>query len=945
MIMGNKIVLTILGVSLLFLKCANLMGGSTETSSRVSSMLYNPGGSPAANAKVCFYRHDNDPRPGQGPGATDSTFTDTNGNYAVALDTGTYNVLANSDSGLAFQGSIRASGGSHVNPPACTLKTPGTLHGVVQLQPGDDSRTVFILFLGTHFYTTPDDAAGNFSTEPMAGGKYRVRILTTLPDYQVMDTSFNIKAGKDSVLADTIRLKYTGILTPKNLKVSFDTLHQTVDLSWDMPDTSLLSGYNVYRSIKGQNFSLVTQTPLPKTQTTYYDTGLTVGTVYEYRVVSRTTAGIESKMVDYDADTALVVSSSLVTTIFSWSSVNTIHDTASINDTVKVIVSYSNPTRKIDSIEWYVDTAQLPCRTKIDSSLSGRDTLTYYCPAQAGLRQLIVKAIDAANTVWKDTFKLWVILDAPKIVFLSGDTIIDYGGTVRCSVYVRQEFGAISIEIDSAKSGTYKSIGSLGLSGGKAHTFSTGSACGWDSVKVRVTDDDGNIVIRGFKLDIRPRSLSITSIDSTTTIITVNYSQSQESDFTQYRIYRNAINSVDTLSELWATISASGTVSYTTPTPSYAWTPRYYRVYQKDNEGLWSRGSNVVYGNIINTLPSKPEILYPINNGDTIWSDETIRWTSSSDPNQNVTYSVMINPDNTGYTIDSTGIADTIFRLKKHNNSGSTIAIKIVTSDGVGGNTESDARAGVTLKPVISGSMRLVTAGSFTDNNGNMATISNNFWIDTVEVTSGLWDSIMKNQVSTSNKPAGSVNWYEAVIFCNERSKEEGLDTVYSYTNLCKNCAVLDGGVQTRDTVEGTVCHWERNGYRLPTEDEWELAAKAKRNLEYSTIDGTWDCTKANTIECSTGVDTVASFPSNPCGIYDMCGNVHEWVWDWDGDTNRINQRIDYKGELIGNQKIHRGGSFAQWISTARTNSRARWFPRLRGLESDWFGFRCVRNQ
>ncbi|MGA2508216.1 MAG: hypothetical protein ABSF80_12150, partial [Chitinispirillaceae bacterium] len=308
-------------------------------------------------------------------------------------------------------------------------KTPGTLHGVVQLQPGDDSRTVFILFLGTHSYTTPDDAAGNFSTEPMAGGKYRARILTTLSDYQVMDTNFTIKAGKDSVMADTIRMKYTGIPTPKDLKVSFDTLHQTVDLSWAMPDTSLLSGYNVYRSIKGQNFSLVTQTPLPKTQTVYYDTGLTVGTVYEYRVVSRTQAGVESKMIETPGDTALIVSASMVTTLFSWSSVNTIHDTASINDTVKVIVNYSNPTRKIDSVYWYLDTAQLPRRTKIDSSLSGKDSLTYYCPAQAGLRQLIVKAVDAGNTTWRDTFKLWVILDAPK-ANAGNDTVVGRGDTI-----------------------------------------------------------------------------------------------------------------------------------------------------------------------------------------------------------------------------------------------------------------------------------------------------------------------------------------------------------------------------------------------------------------------------------------------------------------------------------------------------------------------------------
>jgi hypothetical protein len=485
--MSKKILIAVPGFCLLFAACNNMLtGGSTETSSKVASMLYNPGGSPAAYATVRFCLHDYNPR--SDSGAIDSTTTDTNGNYAVRLDAGTYTITANSDSGMAYRDSIAAKGGVTVHPPVCTLKTPGTLQGVVQLQPGDDARTVFILFLGTNFYTTPDDAAGNFTTEPMSGGKYRVRILTTIPDYQVMDTSFTITAGSDSVMADTIRLKYAGIPMPKNLAVSYDTLHQTVVVSWDMPDTSLLSGYNVYRSIKGQNFSLVTQTPLPKTQTVYYDTGLTVGTVYEYRVVSRTQAGVESKMVDYLADTALIVSASMVTTTFSWSSVNTIHDTASINDTVKVIVSYSNPTRKIDSVEWHLDTAQLPRHTKIDSSLSGKDTLTYYCPAQAGVRQLIVKAVDAGNTTWRDTFKLWVILDAPK-ANAGNDTTISINDSFTIHGSGNDRFGRIvKYRLDANDDGTFEDRSTTPI----VKRLKASSIPGDYNVVLQVEDDDGN---------------------------------------------------------------------------------------------------------------------------------------------------------------------------------------------------------------------------------------------------------------------------------------------------------------------------------------------------------------------------------------------------------------------------------------------------------------------
>jgi alpha-tubulin suppressor-like RCC1 family protein len=422
----------------LLLTCQSLVNPDVGNT-KITAMLYNPGGSPAANAKVCFYPHDYDPHSGQGSGAADSTSTDANGNYTIDLDSGTYNILANGDSGLAFQDSVKAARGAIVHPPACTLKTPGTIRGMVQLEPGDDSRTVFILFLGTHSYTTPDDASGNFISEPMAGGKYRVRILTTLPDYEVLDTSLTVIAGTQNVLPQPIKLKYSGISTPKNLVVSYDTLDETVVLSWDMPDTSLISGYNVYRSIKGQNFSLVTQTPLPKTQTAYHDTGLVIDTVYEYRVVSRTDDGNESRMINTDRDTALIVSSSMVTTTFSWSA----KDTASINDTVQVMVSFSNPTRRINRLEWYIGTIQSPVQTKSYSSQSGRDTVVYYCPMQAGLTQFIVKAVDDAGAVWRDTFNLRVILDAPK-ANAGDDTCVSLNDTVYLHGSATQQFGSIA---------------------------------------------------------------------------------------------------------------------------------------------------------------------------------------------------------------------------------------------------------------------------------------------------------------------------------------------------------------------------------------------------------------------------------------------------------------------------------------------------------------------
>jgi|GEM_PF-1346373 Predicted periplasmic ligand-binding sensor domain len=866
----------------LYVTCSKNTGvNNTKTETRTNSAkLYNPGGSPAKHAKVRFYPVNYNPHTGglaKTLATIDSATTDSTGNYSVTLDTGTYNVLALGDSGMVFQDSITVTKDSAINPPPDTLKTPGGLRGRVRLQPGDDARTVFILFMGTNTWGTPDDSTGKFTVTNMAQGTYRVRILTTLDAYVPKDTALSVEAGKVDSLAHDIVLQYTGVPGPTGLKVSYDTLRQTVILMWNGADTSLIAGYNVYRAIKGQNFSLITQTPLPNTVTIYLDSAVSVGSTYEYRVVSRRASGEESPKVEIPGDTAKVVSSSLVTTTFTWDLNNTIGDTASINDTIKACLVYSNPTRNIEKIVWYADSLNSPAvKQKSDSSLTGKDTLAYWWK-QPGNKKIFIKVTDGAGTIWTDglgvtiiqdiptvsisgkdtaaintpvnftaktsqkfgsiiryrwdnglapgyddstgstyTFKYltegaftvkvevmdddgntntstktvtitndkpvimglkdttirikdsvvftvnatdnngimqkyyWnfgdggstqidttnsntighkfpataircsvsvavadsfgkqgmaramvtVLQDAPVIAFLSADTIVNFGGTVRCSVYVQQQFGTMTVGIDTTNSGTYKTLGSLGLSGGESYSFSTGNAFAWDSVKVRITDDDGNLVAKGFRARIRPRPLTITSIDSTVNTITVHYSQSQETDFAQYRIYRNTTNAVDTTGELWATITAIGTVSYATPSPSYAWQPRYYRVFQTDSEGVCSAGSNTVYGNIVNSPPPTPTIVYPVHNGDSILPTSPLRWTKCIDINgQVVKYRILINHNNSGYVQFATEIQDTSIQLQEFDMFG--MKLKIIAYDSQGDSSTWSDEKNVYIKAIF----------------------------------------------------------------------------------------------------------------------------------------------------------------------------------------------------------------------------------------------------
>jgi hypothetical protein len=286
--------------SLLLIRCVSPNAGNgTQTGNpTVASMLYNPGGSPAAHAKVRFYPIHYNPRTGVLTKAiaavVDSTTTDAKGNYAAKLDTGTYNVLAAGDSGVVYQDSIKVVKDSTVHPPADTLGAPGSIKGIVRLQPGDDARTVFIIFMGTNILNMPDDAIGNFTAANMAQGTYRVRILTTLDAYVPKDTVLNVTAGQVDTLTHDIVLQYTGIPVPSGLKISYDTLKQIVALSWNKPTTGRgIKGYNIYRQYMGSTDSSLVKIKSTWTDTVFYDSTGIQDQTYAYVVAAVDTSNTE----------------------------------------------------------------------------------------------------------------------------------------------------------------------------------------------------------------------------------------------------------------------------------------------------------------------------------------------------------------------------------------------------------------------------------------------------------------------------------------------------------------------------------------------------------------------------------------------------------------------------------------------------------------------------
>jgi formylglycine-generating enzyme len=209
-----------------------------------------------------------------------------------------------------------------------------------------------------------------------------------------------------------------------------------------------------------------------------------------------------------------------------------------------------------------------------------------------------------------------------------------------------------------------------------------------------------------------------------------------------------------------------------------------------------------------------------------------------------------------------------------------------------------------------------------------------------------------------SDKPVKRINWYDAVKWCNARSEMEGLIPVYyteaSFTNVYRS-----------GTLE-PFADWSANGYRLPTEAEWEKAARGgipDTRFPWNDYENLISHLKANyyaggyPYDYSLGYhpafsDNVTAFPSpvgyfapNNYGLYDMAGNISEWVWDWFGeDYYTTSPTSNPQGPTTGTFRILRGGAYTEETIWARVSARYWYFPFTGELNEYMFaGFRCVR--
>jgi formylglycine-generating enzyme required for sulfatase activity len=244
-------------------------------------------------------------------------------------------------------------------------------------------------------------------------------------------------------------------------------------------------------------------------------------------------------------------------------------------------------------------------------------------------------------------------------------------------------------------------------------------------------------------------------------------------------------------------------------------------------------------------------------------------------------------------------------------------------------------------------------------------TLTRDLLVMETEVTRQMWADLKRVQPtlpgdptdlsygSGMDHPVQNITWYEAVLFANLLSVERELTSCY-YKDASFSTPVDSSNYTSGDFF----CDFEANGYRLPTEGEWEYFTRAGTAGPFSIDEPNY--TSGNCNSCTAGLfpglESVAWFCANnaggmsraagsrepnPFGLKDVHGNVYEWCWDWYSSSYPSGSVTDFAGPSSGTLRVLRGGSWVGDAMNCRSASRHRIRPDHR--DNNLFGFRAVR--
>ncbi len=272
--------------------------------------------------------------------------------------------------------------------------------------------------------------------------------------------------------------------------------------------------------------------------------------------------------------------------------------------------------------------------------------------------------------------------------------------------------------------------------------------------------------------------------------------------------------------------------------------------------------------------------------------------------------------------------------------------------------------AGMTFAPIPGGTYQMgnLIGDSNIADAGTVTVTLSPYYMAVHPTTKAQWDTVRTWAATNgytnlaagagkaSNHPVQMVKWYDVVKWANAASEKEGL----------KPCYLVAGSIVRTGTSDAVTCDWTANGYRLPTEAEWEVAARGGLSGKRFPWGDTISHSQANywansTLEYdlsgsvagyhptyNTGsfpyTSPVGSFAANGYGLYDMAGNVYQWCWDWHGTPYAGG--ADPRGAASGSYRVLRGGLWFSSANHARSANRSVYTPTV---AYNYLGFRLAR--